>query len=98
MNITVTARKFKAHYSLKQHINTEVNSLKRFNDDILSVDVKLSYQNTKDSIKKADITIHIPGQTLNAREDSDDFKKAVSSCVEKLTRQLRKIKTKRTAY
>ena len=58
----------------------------------------LSYQNIKDSIKKADITVHIPGQTLNAAENSDDFKKAVSASVEKLTRQLKKIKSKRITY
>lgn len=98
MNITVTARKFKAHHSLKEYINEEITSLRKFNDDILSADVILSYQNIKDSIKKADITVHIPGQTLNAAENSDDFKKAVSASVEKLTRQLKKIKSKRITY
>ena len=98
MNISVTARKFKAHDSLKDYINDEVTSLKKFNDDILSADVILSYQNVNNSVKKADITVHIPGQTLNAAENADDFKKAVSSSVEKLSRQLKKIKSKRTAY
>ena len=98
MNISITARKFKAHDSLKEYIHDEVTSMNKFNDDILSADVILSYQNMKDSIKTADITVHIPGQTLNAAENSDDFKKAVSSSVEKLTRQLKKLKSKRTTY
>jgi putative sigma-54 modulation protein len=98
MNISITARKFKAHDSLKGYINDEVSSLTKFNDDILNADVILSYQNQRESIKKAEITVQIPGQILVAAEDSDDFKKAISSSVEKLSRQLKKIKSKRTTY
>lgn len=98
MNILITARKFKARTSLKEFINHEISSLKRFNDDIINADIILSYQNQNNSIKKADITLHIPGQTLNATENSDDFKKAVSSSVEKLEKQLKTLKSKRTTY
>ncbi len=95
MNITITARKFKARKSLKTFISDEVNSLLKYNDDILDADVILSYMNSKDSIKGAEITLHIPGQSLNATDFSDDFKKSVSSTVEKLISQLKKIKSKR---
>ncbi|MFC2103141.1 ribosome hibernation-promoting factor, HPF/YfiA family [Bacteroidota bacterium] len=98
MNITITARHFKAHDSLKEYIDEEVSSLSRFNDDIISADVILSYQNVNNSIKKADITVHIPGQVLKSAEDSDDFKKAISVSVEKITRQLKTLKSKRTTY
>ena len=98
MNISITARKFKAHSSLKEFINDEISSLKKFNDDIINADIILSYQNQSNSIKKADITLHIPGQTLNATENSDDFKKAVSSSVGKLEKQLKTLKSKRTTY
>ena len=96
MNITITARKFKARESLKTFISDEVNSLLKYNDDILDADVILSFQNSKDSIKVAEITLHIPGQSLNATDISDDFNKSVSSSVEKLIRQLKTIKSKRT--
>ncbi|MEE9449795.1 MAG: ribosome-associated translation inhibitor RaiA [Ignavibacteriaceae bacterium] len=96
MNITITARKFKARESLKTFISDEVNSLLKYNDDILDIDVILSYQNSKDSIKVAEITLRIPGQSLNATDFSDDFNKSVSSTVEKLIRQLKTIKSKRT--
>ena len=98
MNVSITARKFKAHPSLKEFINDEISSLKRFNDDIINADIILSYQNQSNSVKKAEITLHIPGQTLNANDNSDDFKKAVSSSVEKLIRQLKTLKSKRTTY
>lgn len=96
MNVSITARKFKAHETLKQFVKDEVSMLNKYNDDILSADVKLSYQNPTNSIKKADITVTIPGQILNATNQSEDFKKSVTASVEKLIKQLKTIKSKRT--
>jgi len=95
MNITITARKFKARETLKDHINAEVRSLLKFNDDILDADVILSYQNSHDSVKKAEISLHIPGQTLVATEESDEFTKSVTAATDKLSRQLKTLKSKR---
>ena len=95
MNITITARKFKARETLKDHIKDEVKSLLKFNDNILSADVILSYQNSHESIKKAEITLHIPGQTIIALEETDDFAKSVSAASNKLQRQLKTLKSKR---
>ena len=95
MNITITARKFKARETLKDHIKDEVNSLLKYNDSILSADVILSFQNSHDSIKKAEITLHIPGQTIVAAEETDDFAKSVSTVANKLQRQLKTLKSKR---
>jgi putative sigma-54 modulation protein len=95
MNITITARKFKAHTTLKGHIESGIKSLNKFNDDIINADVILSYQNNHESIKIAEIILQVPGQTLTAKEESDDFEKSINSAIEKLSRQLVKLKTKR---
>lgn len=96
MNISITARKFKAHETLKTFIKDEVSSLQKFYEGILSADVILSYQNAKENIKIAEIVLQIPGQTLNSAEETDDFKKSVTASVQKLARQLDKTKSKRT--
>lgn len=96
MNISITARKFKAHETLKSFIKDEVSSLQKFYDGILSADVILSYQKAKENLKSAEIILSIPGLTLNATDQTDDFKKSVSASVEKLARQLDKTKSKRT--
>lgn len=96
MNVSITARKFKAHDSLKQYVRDEVTSLNKYNEDILSADVKLSFQNPTNSVKIADITVSIPGQILNATDHSDDFKKSITASVEKLIKQLKTVKSKRT--
>ena len=98
MNISITARKFKAHDTLKEFITGEVTSLEKYMDNILNVDVILSYMNSKDSLKTAEIILQVPGQTLTAEEKSDDFKKSVSASVEKLSRQLQKLKSKKISH
>ena len=97
MNIQITARKFKAHDTLKEFIKDEVTSLSRFNDDIIDADVILSYQNNQNSLKKAEIVLNIPGQTLTATDQTEDFKASISSATEKLRRQLETIKSKRAS-
>ena len=97
MNIIITSRKFKARDILKDFITSEVKSLEKYNDRILNADVILSYQNSRDSIKIAEIIVQVPGQTLTATERTNDYKKSVSAAVEKLSRQLTKLKSKKTA-
>ena len=97
MNINITSRKFKAKDSLKEFIEEEIKSLDRFNDDILEANIILSYMHNKDSIKTAEINLKVPGKIISATETNDEFSKAVTGAVEKLTRQLKKIKSKKIA-
>ena len=97
MNINITSRKFKAKESLKNHIEDELMSLLKYNDDILEANVILSYTHSKDSIKTAEIVIQVPGKVFSASVSSDEFSKAVSIATEKLIRQLKKLKSKKIA-
>jgi ribosomal subunit interface protein len=95
MNIRITARKFKARETLKDHIKDELKSLLKYNDGIIRADVILSFQNNHDSLKKAEISLQIPGHVLIATNESDEFIKAVNAASEKLSRQLKTLKSKR---
>ncbi len=95
MNINITSRKFKAKESLKDFIKSELKRLEKFNDNIIEADVVLSFMHLKDSIKLAEIVLRLPGKSLVATEESDDFQKAFAAAVNKLERQLKKLKTKR---
>ncbi|MCH8325915.1 MAG: ribosome-associated translation inhibitor RaiA [Bacteroidetes bacterium] len=98
MNIKITARKFKAHQTLKDFIKDEVNSLQKFYDNIMSVEIILSYIKPNKSVKNAEIIIQVPGQTLRAKEESNDFNKSVAVSVNKLKSQLKKFKSKQIAH
>ncbi|HPN39633.1 MAG TPA: ribosome-associated translation inhibitor RaiA [Melioribacteraceae bacterium] len=97
MNIQITSRKFRAKDSLKDFINNEVSSLEKYNDEILEANVILSFTHLKESEKTSEIVIKIPGKTLSVSETTDEFEKSITLAVEKLVRQLRKVKTKKLA-
>ncbi|MDP2302968.1 MAG: ribosome-associated translation inhibitor RaiA [Ignavibacteria bacterium] len=98
MKITITARKFKAHDTLKEFIEAEVSSLNKYSDEIMDADIILSFQNSANSVKTAEIILKVPGQILTATETTDDFPKSVTAAVEKLIRQVQKLKTKRNQH
>jgi putative sigma-54 modulation protein len=95
MKIQITSRKFKARENLKEYIEQEIKTLEKINDDILDVDVILSFETVKDSIKIAEIIVQVPGKVVTSKEESDDFQKSVALAVSKIQKQLEKMKTKR---
>ncbi len=97
MNLQITSRKFKAKDSLKDYIKKEVKHLEKFYDDILEVEVILTFTHLKDSIKTAEMIVKVPGKTFSASFSSDDFRKSVKTTVEKMERQLKSYKNKRKA-
>ncbi|MBI5475525.1 MAG: ribosome-associated translation inhibitor RaiA [Ignavibacteriales bacterium] len=94
MDVHFTARKFKAHYTLKEHAVNALSSLDKYYDGIVRGDVVLSYERTTNSLKTAEINLHIQGVILTAKEKSEDFDKSIELAVEKIERQLTKYKTK----
>ncbi len=95
MNVNITSRKFKAKDSLKDFIKDELKSLEKYNDDILEANVVLSFLHPKDSLKTTEITLKIPGKILTASDSSEGFEKSVTKAIEKLTIQIKKLKSKR---
>jgi putative sigma-54 modulation protein len=94
MDVHFTARKFKAHDTLKEHANNALNSLDKYYDGIVRGDVILSYERTANSLKTAEINLHVHGVILTAKEKSEDFDKSIELAIGKLERQLSKYKTK----
>jgi len=95
MNIRITSRKFKAKESLKNFIKEEVKTLERYYDGILDCNVILSFTHVKDSIKTSEVIVKLPGHTISVEVSTDEFEKSTSLAVEKIQKQLIKIKTKR---
>jgi putative sigma-54 modulation protein len=94
MNIRITSRKFKAKDSLKDFIKQEIKSLERFNDQIMSCNVVLSFTHLKDSIKTAEVIVKVPGNIITVSVSSVEFEKSITLAVDKLVKQLVKVKTK----
>jgi len=94
MDIHFTARKFKAHDAVKEHATNSLKALEKYYDGIMRGDVILSYERTSNSLKSAEINLHVHGSILSAKEKSEDFDKSIELAIGKLERQLSRYKTK----
>lgn len=95
MNIQITSRKFRAKNSLKDFIREGIKDLEKYNDEIISVDVILSFTHLKDSIKTAEFKLSVPKKIITVTSESEEFEKSVTLSLDKIKKQLRKLKTKR---
>ncbi|MBK7256405.1 MAG: ribosome-associated translation inhibitor RaiA [Ignavibacteriae bacterium] len=94
MNITFTARHFRPHPDIKEHALDTVKKLGKFFDGIVAANVILSYERAVNSVKEAEINLHVHGGVLTAKVKTDDYHKSIDKAAEKLTLQLEKYKTK----
>lgn len=94
MDIHFTARRFKAHQQFRDHALNALKRLDRFYDGIVRSDVILSFERKPNSIKAAEIIIHVNKSVLSAKEKSEDFIKSIDLAIEKVERQLEKYKAK----
>ncbi len=91
MNITITARHFKAPEPLKDFARKEVARLKKYYDGIIEGEVILSWEKLT---QIAEINLKVYGQKLAAKEKSEDIRKSITLAVDKLERQVEKYKEK----
>jgi putative sigma-54 modulation protein len=94
MNIKFTARHFRPRPGVREHALEQVRKLGKFYDGIVSASVVLSYERATNSLKNAEINLHVYKTVLSATEKSDDYVKSIDAAAEKLTSQLSKYKTK----
>ncbi len=94
MDINFTARRFRAHPEIKNHALAEVKKLERLYNGIVKADIILFYERGTNSVKTAEVNLHVYGVILTARERSDDYVKAIDGAMEKLETQLKKYKSK----
>lgn len=95
MRVSFTARHYKPSKRLKDYATSEVETLEKFYDGIISTEIILDYQ--KD-IQIAEINILVHGQTLTVIEKTDDIYKSIDNSVEKMGRQLKKYKEKKIQH
>lgn len=94
MDITITARHFKAHDTLRMYAFDAVKKLERYYNGIISASVILSYEKAQHSVKKAECHINVYGTLITALEKSDDFIKSIDAAIEKAEKQIQKYKGK----
>jgi ribosomal subunit interface protein len=95
MNFTLTARHFKAHDTLKEFAEAEVEKITKFYDGIIKSEVILSFDKPANSLKNAEVIVKTNNHHIfTAKEQSDDFKVSIEQAVVKVAAQLKKFKDK----
>lgn len=94
IKVNITSRHFKAHETILEYIQTQIESLTKYHEDILHADVILSYEKSVNSVKNCEISLKLRDKTLTAKESNDDFVKSVDKAVNKIESQLLKYKDK----
>ena len=93
MQIHITARKFKAHETLRAHATDALSRLPKYYDGIVR-GTGDGFEGTPNSVKWVEITLHVHGDVLTAREQSEDFVKSIDLAIGKAERQLTKYKSR----
>ncbi|MEO8167289.1 MAG: ribosome-associated translation inhibitor RaiA [bacterium] len=94
MDTNFTARRFRAHPDIKEYALDEVKKMDKLYDGIVRAEIILSYERGINSLKTAEINIHVYGTTLSAHKKTNDYVKSVDGAIDKLGTQLKKYKSK----
>lgn len=94
MKIQITARHFKASSDLQTYAAQAVERLGGVYEGIVSADVILEERVRGGSDRVAEVKISVYREQLVAKEESNDIKHSIQSCVLKLERQLQRYKDK----
>ena len=94
MKTQVTFRHVNAHHpQLQEDAKKILEGLSKYSDEITSANVEF----LNETSKTVEITIVLHGNTIVAKEDSDDFRKSLNEAEDKIIRQIQKWKTKNMA-
>ena len=95
MKVSVQSVNFNIDQNLVNFIEKKVESLEKYNDNILGAEVFLKVQKTSEKENKlSEFRIMIPGNDVVVKKQSKTFEEGISIAVDSLKRQLLKRKEK----
>ena len=89
MQIQITGKNVEVSPALKDITEEKLNRLKKQNTNIMRIHIVFEVDKL---IHSSRASVHIPGQILNAKSESENLYKAIDLLLSKLTRQLRDLK------
>lgn len=95
MNIQIHSVKFDADSKLLEFVESKVNKLKQFSDDIVSAEVYLRLDKDQEKENKlAEVKLEYPGVSLFAKKQSKSFEESIDLVIDALKKQITKHKEK----
>lgn len=98
MEVIVKGKNIEIPADLEQYTQRKLSKLTKLSQRLQSAKATFTQNASKKRHQsyRVEIAIKAPGQTLRAEEDNGSFYSAVDSVLDKLKRQLKKLKSKRT--
>lgn len=94
MQVHVTARHLNLTPAINDYLTKKINRLERYYDHLVWSNVILWVEKTR---HVAEVVVHSPLHTLRAKESAGDLYAAIDLVVDKVERQLKKLKEKQRA-
>ena len=95
MQITITARHFELTNAIRDFVEQSCEKLSRYFDHIISVDAILTLEKMRNHVE---FNLHASKFNLHSEHEDMDLYVAVEAAVEKMERQLKKLKDKVTDH
>lgn len=80
---------------LREYVQTKMERVRRHFDQLLDLHVVLSVEK---NVQRAEGTLKVSGSTLHAEADDQDMYAAIDALVDKLDKQVRRLKDRRTDH
>ena len=95
MNLNISGHHVEITDSLRDFVTSKFQRLERHFDHLIDTDVILHVEKIR---HRAEATLHVSGGKLFAEAEEDDMYKAIDALIDKLDKQVRKFKEKRTDH
>ncbi len=90
-NISVTCRHEEFSNDFKESIINQLHKLSKFYNNIIKANVTIDKQS---SFFRVEVSVYVPGSVIIATYKDYDSKKAIDTAIEKVERQIKKLKSK----
>jgi putative sigma-54 modulation protein len=96
MNILITGHHLDLTPAIRQYVEDKLERITRHLEKIVEIEVTLSVDTPaeKDKRQRAEINLRLKGETLHAEDHAENLYAAIDGVIEKLDRQVLKVKGK----
>lgn len=95
MQVSITGHHVEITPPLRDYVESKLSRIERHFEQMIDIHVVLNVMKLD---HKAEATIHVAGKSLHADASANDMYAAIDGLVDKLDRQVKKLKEKRTDY
>jgi len=93
MRISITGRRVEVTPALREYAEEKVSKLNRFLENVIEVNITLSIEKYRNI---AEVFIQGDGLTITGEEETNDMYSAIDKVMDKIEKQVRRLKEKRT--